>query len=240
MIKIKSFGSSSAGNAYLIDDGQSQLMIECGVQFSKIKQKMEHDFSRVDGCLISHEHRDHCRYVKNLLADTSVDVYATRGTIEAMKTDSELKIPRDSDYRFSILRYKRPQQVGTWTVTAFETQHDVAEPCGFYVESQKGESLLFVTDSYYLKYTFPKVNYLMIEMNYSDEIISGNLSDNQKLKTRIMESHFDYKQALKFIRKNKSEQLKEIWLLHLSNDNSNEKLFKKETQQLTGVPVYVA
>ena len=35
-------------------------------------------------------------------------------------------------------------------------------------------------------------------------------------------------------------KLQEIWLLHLSSSNADAKRFKKEIQELTGVPVYIA
>ena len=34
-------------------------------------------------------------------------------------------------------------------------------------------------------------------------------------------------------------ELKEIYLLHLSNDNSDEDLFKKTVQKIIGIEVYV-
>ena len=39
-MKIISFGSSSAGNSYLLDDGKSVLMIECGFAYKPLAVMM--------------------------------------------------------------------------------------------------------------------------------------------------------------------------------------------------------
>ncbi|MBL1228180.1 MBL fold metallo-hydrolase [Enterococcus sp. BWB1-3] len=242
MLKIKSFGSGSKGNGYLINDGHSQLLIECGVSFKTIQREMDFDFSRVAGCLISHEHRDHCKSVKQLLDLTSVDVYTTRGTADGLFSDDVLKLVQSDYYRFRTLKYKETESIGTWRVTPFKTEHDASEPCGFLIDNTAGDRLVFVTDSYYVRYQFPNVTHMMIEANYSKDIIDKELVSGfgRKHKTRLMESHFDFKNTLEFIKTNKSHKLQEIWLLHLSDSNSDEALFKKETQKLTGVPVYIA
>ncbi|MHC5215230.1 MBL fold metallo-hydrolase [Enterococcus sp. LJL128] len=242
MLKIKSFGSGSKGNGYLIDDGHSQLLIECGVPYKQIQREMKHDFSKVLGCLISHEHRDHCKYINQLIGGTSVEVYATHGTTDSLFADSTLKLSQYDFYRFNELKYKETTKIGTWFVTPFKTEHDAAEPCGFLIDNIAGDRLVFVTDSYYVKYKFPNITHLMIEANYSRDIIDETLTTgfDRKHKTRLMESHFDFANTLEFIKANKSNKLQEVWLLHLSDSNSDEALFKKETKKITGVPVYIA
>lgn len=242
MISVKVFGSGSSGNGYLIDDGHSQLIIECGVQFSKVQQQMGHDFSRVVGALITHEHRDHCKYISSLIDKTAVDIFAMHGTIDAMFDDPVLKLKANHGYRFNELQYKQTQKIGTWYVTPFETKHDVAEPCGFLIDNSAGDRLVFVTDSYYVKYRFPNVTHMMIEANYSKDIVDQKMSKgfDLKRKERLLESHFDFDRTLDFIKSNKSDRLREVWLLHLSDANSHEQKFKEETQKLVGVPVYIA
>lgn len=242
MISVKVFGSGSKGNGYLIDDGHSQLIIECGVSFQHVQQQMGHDFSKVVGTLITHEHRDHCKYISSLIDKTAIDVFATHGTIDAMFADPILKLKDNHGYRFNGLQYKITQKIGTWYVTPFETKHDVAEPCGFLIDNTAGDRLVFVTDSYYVKYRFPNVSHMMVEANYSKEIVNQKMNRgfDIKRKERLLESHFDFERTLDFIKTNKSELLQEVWLLHLSDANSHEQKFKEDTQKLVGVPVYIA
>lgn len=242
MIKIKSFGSGSSGNGYVIDDGHTQLMFECGVPFRKIQREMGHNFSRVAGLLISHEHRDHCKSIKPVIEGTAVEVFTTAGTRKAMLDDQALKLGPLDRYRFNTLKYRITTQIGTWFVTPFEVQHDVQEPCGFLIDNIAGDRLVFITDSYYSRYQFPNVTHIMVEANYSKDIIDETMTSgfDLKRKTRLLESHFDFGRTLEFLQANKSPRLQEVWLLHLSDSNSNEREFKEETQRVTGVPVFVA
>lgn len=242
MISVEVFGSGSSGNGYLIDDGHSQLIIEYGVQFKKVQKQMGHNFSKVAGALITHEHRDHCKYISSLIDKTAVDVFATHGTIDAMFEDPVLKLKIHHGYRFNELQYKQTQKIGTWFVTPFEIQHDVREPAGFLIDNTAGDRLVFITDSYYVKYRFPNVTHMMVEANYSKDIVDQKMSKgfDLKRKERLLESHFDFDRTLDFIKSNKSDRLREVWLLHLSDSNSNEQKFKEETQKFVGVPVYIA
>lgn len=234
MINIKSFGSGSAGNAYLIDDGISQILIECGIKLELVKQKMMFDFRRVAGMCISHEHGDHSKEIKKVLNTTSIDIFASKGTLNA------LNVP---NYRATVLEIGKSVQIGSWSVTSFDVNHDAAEPTGFLFKNQLGEQLLFITDTYYVKYKFKGITHMMIEANYSLDIIRKKVEENevaQYLKNRILTSHFEFENSKEFIKVNTSDQLQEVWLLHLSDSNSDEDLFKREVQELTGLPVYIA
>lgn len=243
MIEVKVFGSGSKGNSYLIDDGYSQLILEAGVSFRRIQEMMKHDLSKVAGVLITHEHRDHCQYVKSFVDHVGADIYATKGTIDAMFKDSILKLKFINRYRFKEITYKETVAIGTWRVTPFETKHDVAEPCGFLIDNTAGDRLVFITDSYYVKYKFPNVTHMMIEANYSEEIIESKLNSDKfskTLKTRIKGSHFDLANTIEFVKANRGTYLQEIHLIHLSDSNSHAAQFKSEIQKVSGVPVYIA
>lgn len=234
MIQIKVFGSGSSGNGYLIDDGHSQIMIECGVKFELVKRKMKFDLSRVAGLFISHEHGDHAKEIKKVMDTTTLSIYASDGTLNA------LKVP---NYRSTTLKVGYPEVVGTWTVRPFDIDHDAAEPLGFVFENRMGERLLFITDTRIMKYKFKGITHMMLEANYSMQLLSDKYGREEiigMLKNRIISSHMEFENTKEFIRINKSEKLKEVWLLHLSDSNSDEELFKREVQAITGVPVYIA
>ena len=234
MIDIKVFGSGSSGNGYLIDDGRSQILIECGVKFELVKRKMKFDLSKVAGMVISHEHGDHSKEIQKVLKTTAIDIYASEGTLNA------LNVPK---FRANVLNIGKSVQIGTWTVIPFDVVHDAAEPMGFVFENASKERLLFVTDTRLLHYKFKNITHMMVEANYSMKILiekysHGDLAD--MLKNRIIRSHFEFENSKSFIKLNSSDKLQVVWLLHLSDSNSDEELFKREVQELTGVPVYIA
>ncbi|MDT3426106.1 phosphoribosyl 1,2-cyclic phosphodiesterase [Paenibacillus forsythiae] len=83
----------------------------------------------------------------------------------------------------------------------------------------------------------------MIECNYSQEIVNrrvlaGELHPAQK--KRLLRSHFSLEHVKDFLKANDTRGVEEIWLLHLSDGNSDAALFKREIQELTGAVVRVA
>ena len=56
IMKLKVLASGSSGNCYLISSSRESILIECGIRFKAIKNKLNFDLSNIAGCLISHEH----------------------------------------------------------------------------------------------------------------------------------------------------------------------------------------
>lgn len=233
MIDIKVVGSGSSGNCYIIDDGKTQLIIEAGVALKHVQVAMDFDFKRVAGVLISHEHGDHTRYLPQLRKHMSAPIFMTTGTAKALKLTQF----------YSPIKSLDPFKAGTWKVIPFEVKHDAKEPVGFMIENDEGERLLYVTDTYFVKYKFKNIKYMVVEMNYLQTIALENEREgtlNHGLRNRIMKSHFEMSNSLDFIRANRSDQLEEVMLIHLSSNNSDEAQFKRRTQAVTGVRVSVA
>ena len=230
-MNIEVFGSSSKGNAYKVSDGERSLLLEAGIKLNKTKC----DWKSIDGCLITHEHGDHSEYANELLKTTSIDIFTSIGTQEA------LKLPT---YRVNCLEPLKQKQIGNWSIIPFPTEHDASEPFGYLIHSSKtNEKLLFATDTYYIRYKFKGITHLMIECNYALDILNENVKNGRigaYLKNRVLKSHFSLENVKEFIKATDLSELKEVWLLHLSDSNSNAERFKKEIQAITGTPVYIA
>ena len=148
-----------------------------------------------------------------------------------------------SGHRINIIKAKRQLKIGTWTVLPFDTEHDSVEPLGFLLSNQDGEKLLYATDTYYLKYRFQGLTHIMLETNYSLDILQNNVeigSVDHALKNRTIRSHMSLENAKKLLMANNLSKVQQIWLLHLSEGNSDEKRFKREIQELTGKPTFIA
>lgn len=233
MINIKTLASGSKGNAYLIDDGVSQLLIECGINYKDIQIALNFDTKRVVGCLLSHEHKDHSKGLKDVLR-AGIDVFMSRGTAEAEGI---------KHHRINIVENKKQFKVGTFTILPFDVEHDVNEPFGFLIANEQGDKLLFATDTYYIKYKFTGLTHLMIECNYSQTILDDNINIGvvpQVMKRRLMQSHFSLENVIEFLKANDLSKVDEIHLLHLSDTNSNELEFKNKIQEVTGKRVVIA
>lgn len=145
-------------------------------------------------------------------------------------------------HRIKRVTVKKKFNIGTWTILPFDVQHDVSEPYGFLLANKAGDKLLFATDTFYIRYKFPGLTHIMVECNYSMKILNENILEGrvpQVMKKRLLRSHFSLENVKEFLKANDLSKVQEIWLLHLSDSNSDEKLFKQEIQALTGKMVYV-
>ncbi len=165
-----------------------------------------------------------------------IDCYMSQGTAD------EITGLKHWNHRVHIIKAKQQFQLGTWTILPFETQHDAKEPLGFLLANKEGDKLLFATDTYYIKYRFKGLTYIMVECNHSYKILDKNVESgilSLAMKRRLIQSHFSLENVKEFLKANDLSKVQEIWLIHLSDRNSNAELFKREIQELTGKVVYV-
>ncbi len=115
-LKLIPLASSSHGNAYLVEDGTTCLLIECGVSWKKLQKLTGFGVSGIAGCLISHEHKDHAGCYEQLIR-SGVPVYASRGTAEALGCE-----------QLEPLEDREVVTLGSFDILPFPTFHDAAEP----------------------------------------------------------------------------------------------------------------
>jgi phosphoribosyl 1,2-cyclic phosphodiesterase len=230
---IQIYASGSSGNLYKISDGTTSLLLECGLSISQIRKHLCFRLSEVDACLVTHEHGDHAKAVKEIM-NAGIDLYLSQGTKKALGIDS---------HRVMVIKPKEPVEINSFIVFPFDTEHDAAEPLGFVLQSKvTGERLLYATDTYYIKYQFPGLTQILIECNYSFDILAQNIQEGiipVPLKNRILHSHFSLDNVKGFLRANDLSKVKEIYLIHISKDNGYPERFQKEIQELTGKQVYI-
>ena len=232
MIKIKTLATGSKGNCYHITDGDTPLLLEAGIRFKDIQRQLNFNTSDIRACLITHEHKDHCMALKDVLK-MGIDCYMSVGTKEALSIEN---------HRLKVVESRQQFSIGTWTILPFDVQHDVSEPLGFLLANKAGEKLLFATDTYYIKYRFKGITHLLVECNYDFDTINANVASGKihpAMKRRVMRSHFSLENLLDFIKANDMEKLQEIHLLHLSDSNSNEEKIRREVARLTGTLIYI-
>lgn len=223
-----SLASSSKGNAYIVKNPESGelLLLECGIPYAKLKQLLNHDFSNVVGCLISHEHKDHALSAPSLLRD-GINVYTSYGTALTFK-NGELANIVESGEQFSV---------GSFEVLAFGVFHDAAEPLGFMVRCG-GETLFFATDTVNLNVFADEVSIYALECNYDELILESNEHIIDKVKERTKRSHMEVGRLLRYIEKCDLSKCRNIYLLHLSAACSNERDFVRRVREKCGdVPV---
>ena len=62
-----SLASSSRGNAYVVSDGETTLLLECGLSFKELQKRLGYGVADITACLVSHEHQDHAKAAAQML-----------------------------------------------------------------------------------------------------------------------------------------------------------------------------
>lgn len=221
-----SLASSSRGNCYVASDGETAILLECGISFRRIKKELGFDLSTIRGCLVSHEHKDHAKSVMDMIK-SGIEVFASEGTAEAL--DCALITPVEAGAQF---------RVGSLEIMPFRTWHDAKEPLGFLIYSrQDGERLVFATDTVNLGHTFPGVNLLALEANYDKDILDRCERMPEKVRHRVTNSHMEIQTLCRYLRTLDLSECRALYLLHLSNAASSEGYFIERVRQV--VPQHV-
>lgn len=210
-MRFESLASSSSGNAYIVSDQDTRILLECGVSHSKLQKLSGFKLSEFQACLVSHEHKDHAKSVADLIS-RGMEVYMSQGTAEALETDGVTLIENMEQFN-----------VGSLDIVPFTTFHDAAEPLGFLVKSRvDGDVLAFATDTVNLRYKFPGLNILAIEANYDKQILERCERMPEKVRYRITNAHMEIDTMCDYLRSLDLSECREIHLLHLSDATSHE------------------
>lgn len=229
-MKLKVLGSSSKGNCYILEGERCKLILEAGIKFDEVKKGLDFKLDAVVGCLVTHEHKDHAKHINSFLVN-SIAIYTSKGTIGDL-----------AHYNINLIESKQSFNLGEFKILPFDSIHDGKEPLNFLIESViTGEKLLFITDSAYCKYKFVNIDYLLVECNFKDSILQENIESgivNEYLAYRIRNTHMELAISIELAKKYNS--LKKIILIHLSEKNSDPKLFLEEFKNLVGIETHVA
>ena len=143
-------------------------------------------------------------------------------------------------HRLHIVKPMERFKADEWSILPFPLVHDV-ENFG-YLMVKGSEKVLFATDTNYMPYKFKGLTHIMLGVDFDAEILKENALlgtvDPERAK-RTLANHMSISTALNFFRANDMSHVQEIWLLHLSDQNSDAERFRREVAAITGRPVLI-
>lgn len=230
---LRVIGTGSKGNCYLLEADKGSLMLDAGMRWSATLNGLPNGLKNVNGCLITHEHKDHCLSALELLG-RGIDCYMSEGTAKAIIQGAErpflkgLKQPTQ-------LPACQPLSIPPFTVMPFNTEHDAVEPYGFLIRYEPtGETIVYATDTFFVRYQFPGVHYWIIECNYTNNLAETLLeTGNDALYKRLMKSHMSLERLVDLFAANDLTKTRNIVLVHLSDSRSDEDLMVKTISEAT-------
>ena len=224
---FKSLASSSHGNSYVVADGQTKILIECGLSYKQLQKLTGFTLSDFKACLVSHCHADHSKCVKDLI-NRGMPVYMSYGTAEALECTEVV----------NLVEHMEQFNIGSFDCVAFDVFHDAKEPMGFLIKSRvDGDILAFATDTVNLRYKFPGLNLFAIEANFEPEILARSEKMPEKVRHRIENTHMSIDVLCDYLRTMDLSQCRELYLLHLSDSTSHEGRFVSKVKKV--IPPHV-
>lgn len=229
---VKTTATGSKGNNYALVSGGEILLLECGVPAKEMLKTIDYQTSKVLGCLLSHEHGDHAKYIKQYM-QYGVKVYGS----DEVQSNIELIYGEKIE---GIKRMNR-KKLGSFSVIPFRVPHGETDCDGWLIDTAEGR-VLFITDAEYCPYDFSKmnINYGLIECNYSMDYIT--LEDDGVKNRRVLETHMELQTCKRLVQSINTDSLRSIGLVHLSAYNGNPQRFRDEirSQVDADVDIWVA
>lgn len=210
---------SQQGNCYALYDNDGKiLLLDLGLSRKEILKGIDFNVSDVVGAVVSHEHGDHAKAVKDF-ENMGIPVFAPYRSLEPMgfKEGSRVKAQAfdltDKNGKF------------------MHTNNDGSEcPCyGFLIEHEDMGKMLYITDTELVKWRFSGINHILISCNYQKKYIS----DSAK-RTHVLRGHMELETVKGFIKANKSNALRTVILCHLSQDSADPEECLSEVQKVVG------
>lgn len=230
-MKLRIVGSSSKGNGYLLEDSNGeQLLIEAGCRLRDYQTAGHLKISQVRGMLISHEHGDHAKYVRDF----------TRVGIEVLSTAS---LKEKNKFGVTAGEHGKAYRYGDYMVAPIAVEHDV-ECFAYIVYHKEMGTLFFATDCWNLHQVMKGVNHFLIEANYSDCVLDNAVTLGKTLPSladRVRLSHMSLEHCVEYLRMCEAEKTaRTITLIHASERHLDKEVAKARVEQAFGVPTWMA
>lgn len=229
-MKLIIIGSSSQGNSYALQSDSGEiLLIEAGIPLKEVKRAIGYKTSKVVGCITSHVHGDHAKYIPEYL---KAGISVSSNDEVAEKYPGVDTMSENITFRF-----------GNFGVTPFAVEHD-AKNFGYLIHEPSYGTIFFATDCYNLNFVIQGCNTYLAECNYSDELLDKAVAEGKTPRSqadRVRLSHMSLEHAVSWLQDCKAERsAHQIILIHGSARHLNPTKAVNKFQQIFGIPVYYA
>ncbi len=211
-MKLKCIATGSTGNCYtLTSDNGETLILDCGIPIKEIKKGLNWNVRNVVGCIVSHDHSDHSKSVKDL-RDMGIPVFTP---YEVFLMNRFL-----ANSYFTVRIFDLTTSDNKWV----HTNSDGSEcPCyGFLIEHPEMGKMLYITDCEFVKWRFSGINHILLGVNYDKDLIDSE--DSAKV-NHVYRGHMSIDTACDFVKANNPKDLQNVIMCHLSKNNADKDLF---------------
>lgn len=242
LLKCVNTGSQN-GNCYaLIANSGEILLLDFGVKSpSVLLRGINYRIADVKAALLTHIHSDHSRLYKWLL-NSGITIYTNDETAEHFEIISGEKM--------TGIPERIPFKVSKYTIVPFYVPHDGCPCYAYIIHHPECGNVLYATDmsriaqideNYRLKMVEGKpmdwsfkglrLAHMIIEANYD----FSDFADMDEFKrSHVGFGHHSLQCCKRFVEENKTPDLRNVILCHISSENADPETMQKEVQSVAG------
>ena len=224
-MRLCSIASGSSGNCIYVGSEATHLLVDVGISGKRTESGLKElglTGRDIDGILITHEHADHIQGLGVIVRKYETPIYATAGTIEAIKRSGGLG--NIDGELFHEVREDAKFTVKDLTVNPMRISHDAAQPVGYRI-SYGSKRVAICTDlGFYNDYTvecLKGMDALLLEANHDVNMLQVGPYPYY-LKQRILgdKGHLSNENSGRLLSRILHDKLQTVLLGHLSKENN--------------------
>ena len=221
-MKISVLASGSKGNATYVETKHSKFLIDCGISYRQIKEKLKDlniSLDTLDAVFITHEHSDHIKGLFTTLKQTKATLYASIKTYHYLK---DKLLEHGLNPLYEKVEPNQSIVLKDLSITPLSVSHDALDTLG-YVFNNGEKKLVHMTDIGFLPqedYSLIKnANTYVFESNYDVSLLfSSNRPYYLKRRIDSVKGHLSNADSAYHLSRIIGQNTKRIILAHASED----------------------
>lgn len=224
-MRICSIASGSSGNCIYVGSDTTHLLVDVGISGKRTEaglKGLDLSMRDIDGIFITHEHADHIAGLGVLERKYETPIYATQGTIQAIKRNTSIgEIPEEL---FCPIKADEKIIIKDLVCNPMEISHDAAEPVAYRIAHGKKRIGIITDLGTYDDYTVESlrgVDALLLEANHDVNMLQVGPYPYY-LKRRILgdRGHLSNEKAGQLLCDLLHDHIQAVMLGHLSKENN--------------------
>lgn len=228
-MRFASLGSGSAGNATVVEAGETRLLLDCGFSVKETVHRLARlqlQPEQLSGILVTHEHDDHASGVFKLAARYQVPVWLTHGTYSMCQ-----RYLPSHPVQVNIIDAHTAFTIQEIEVHPYPVPHDAREPAQF-VFADGARKLGILTDvgsvTPHIVAMLQGCDALLLECNHDLEMLrTGPYAQSLKKRVGGWLGHLDNQASAQLLSQLDNSRLKHLVAAHLSEKNNTPALAKQ-------------
>lgn len=227
VVRVVSLGSGSDGNAILVQNDTTTVLVDDGFPLRDLKSRLHQAHIRpedISAILITHEHSDHAGGARTFARHFGIPLIADPRTLNALCAMPDRGMPGAPPPERVELPVGHALSWGRLEIASFPVSHDAVAPCGYLLSSAAWRVFVatdtgVVTDA--MLEAMRTAHLIIIEANHDhDRLLNGPYP--WYLKQRILgpTGHLSNDQTKLALASVLDDGPRWIWLAHLSRTNN--------------------